>query len=121
MCDAMVGVLAGVVLMAYVLLGWQACKTLWAREYGRGAVVLSLMVLPALVATYPAVLGLLVLLALCVGGFLLLVKEGSEGFQRGGFFGCWQGWACFDLAGDCLKLAALVLLALVQAVTDGKG
>ena len=114
MCDAMVGVLAGVVLMALVLMGWQAAKALWAGEWGQVVAVVGLMVVPFLVVAYPVVFGLLLLLVLCMGGFLFFVDRAS---RETSFFGTWM---CFDLAGDCLKAAGFVLVALVQAVVDSK-
>jgi hypothetical protein len=115
MCDAMMGVLAGVVLAAFGLMCWQATKALLNGEYGQAAGVAALTGLVALVATFPLVAGLLVLLALCVVGFMLLVGAGSNAYRHGSFFG---GYCCFELAGDVLKLAGLVLLALLQAVGD---
>lgn len=115
MCDAVVGVLAGVALMAWVLMGWHAGKALWERKYLQGAGVLSLMGLLVAAAAYPVVAGLVLLLALCVAGFFALLVAGDQNYRHGNWF---VGWCLFDTAGEVLKLAGLVLLALVQAVSD---
>jgi hypothetical protein len=115
MCDAVMGVLVGVVLMALSQMAFMVVKSLWNGEYRQAAGVAALTGVTVLVATFPVVAGLLVLLALCVGGFLLLVSAGSNAYRQGSFFG---GYCCFELAGDVLKLGVMVLVTLLQAVSD---
>lgn len=115
MCDATMGVLAGVVLMALALLLWQAVKAAWAGEVWQVAGVVACTVATALVVAYPLVMGLLLLVGLCVGAFVVLVGAGSDSYRSGSF---WGGYCCFELAGEVLKVLGLVLTALVQSMSD---
>jgi hypothetical protein len=115
MTDAVMGVLLGVALMAYLLMGWHTAKALWEGKYLQATGVLGLMGMLVLGAWSPVVVGLVLLLALCVGLFFLFLVAGDREYRNGNWF---VGWCCFDAAGDVLKVCGVVLVALLQAVAD---
>lgn len=65
--------------------------------------------------TFLTVFGLTFLLMLCVVGFVALCYAACDSSRHGNLL---AAWACWDLAAEVLKVAGLVLFALVQAVGD---
>lgn len=59
------------------------------------------------------VCGLVLMLVLVVVSFLALAGCGSEAYSRGDFFG---GMCLMNAAGEVLKLAGLVLVALLETL-----
>lgn len=111
MLDATIGVLGGVVLIAYGLIGWHGIKACWAGEYGRGLMVAAMMWTLVLGAFFPMTLALATAAVLLGWAFLTLLVRSAD---RPMSF--WDWW-CLN---ECLKCVGHLLVAVLVALFGGK-